>query len=195
GPPGQPSTPPVQPQVTLCPIRLAPPEKYFGESGECRSFLVQCDLHFKNDATAFNSDQAQVAFMVSHLTGRAAVWAMAEWARGAAVCQDVKLFSQGLTRMFDHSSPAWEASRALLGLRQGSRQVIDYAIQFRTLAVARCGIICPLSSPAGAGFFFVGKKDSSLRPCIDYSALNDITVKNRYPLPLISSAFELLQQA
>ena len=57
------------------------------------------------------------------------------------------------------------------------------------------GIIRPSSSPAGAGFFFVGKKDGSLRPCIDYRGLNDITVKNRYPLPLISSAFELLQGA
>uniref|UniRef100_A0A8C1LRZ5 Gypsy retrotransposon integrase-like protein 1 n=1 Tax=Cyprinus carpio TaxID=7962 RepID=A0A8C1LRZ5_CYPCA len=57
------------------------------------------------------------------------------------------------------------------------------------------GIIRPSSSPAGAGFFFVGKKDGSLRPCIDYRGLNDITVKNRYPLPLMSSAFELLQGA
>ncbi|TKS65685.1 Retrovirus-related Pol polyprotein [Collichthys lucidus] len=57
------------------------------------------------------------------------------------------------------------------------------------------GIIRPSSSPAGAGFFFVKKKDSSLRPCIDYRGLNDITIKNRYPLPLISSAFELLQGA
>lgn len=57
------------------------------------------------------------------------------------------------------------------------------------------GIIRPSSSPAGAGFFFVDKKDKSLRPCIDYRGLNDITVKNRYPLPLISSGFELLQGA
>lgn len=57
------------------------------------------------------------------------------------------------------------------------------------------GIIRPSSSPAGAGFFFVEKKDKTLRPCIDYRGLNDITVKNRYPLPLISSAFELLQGA
>lgn len=28
-----------------------------------------------------------------------------------------------------------------------------------------------------------------IRPCIDYSGLNDITVKNKYPLPLIDSAF------
>ncbi|KAG1952394.1 retrotransposable element [Pimephales promelas] len=57
------------------------------------------------------------------------------------------------------------------------------------------GIIVPSSSPAGAGFFFVKKKDGSLRPCIDYRGLNNITVKNRYPLPLMSSAFEILQGA
>ncbi|KAI2662144.1 Transposon Tf2-9 polyprotein [Labeo rohita] len=57
------------------------------------------------------------------------------------------------------------------------------------------GFIRPSSSPAGAGFFFVGKKDGSLRPCIDYRGLNNITVKNTYPFPLISSAFERLQGA
>lgn len=36
-----------------------------------------------------------------------------------------------------------------------------------------CGIIRPSSSPAGAGFFFVDKKDQSLRPCIDYRGLNE----------------------
>ena len=57
------------------------------------------------------------------------------------------------------------------------------------------GIIRPSSSPAGAGFFFVSKKDKSLRLRIDYRGLNDITVKNRYPLTLLSTAFELLQGA
>ncbi|XP_029303854.1 uncharacterized protein LOC115018779 [Cottoperca gobio] len=57
------------------------------------------------------------------------------------------------------------------------------------------GIIRPSSSPAGAGFFFVGKKDGGLRPCIDYRGLNKITVRNRYPLPLMTTAFELLQGA
>ncbi|XP_063819155.1 LOW QUALITY PROTEIN: uncharacterized protein LOC135057187 [Pseudophryne corroboree] len=40
------------------------------------------------------------------------------------------------------------------------------------------GFIRPSSSPAGAGFFFVKKKDGGLRPCIDYRGLNNITVKN-----------------
>ncbi len=57
------------------------------------------------------------------------------------------------------------------------------------------GFIRPSSSPAGAEFFFLAKKDGSLRPCIDYRGLNNITVKNTYPLPLMSSAFERLQGA
>jgi len=47
----------------------------------------------------------------------------------------------------------------------------------------------------GAGFFFVEKKDKTLMPCIDYRGLNDITVKHRYPLSLISSDFQLLEGA
>lgn len=50
----------------------------------------------------------------------------------------------------------------------------------------KSGLIRPSSSPAGAGFFFVKKKDESLQPRIDYNHLNDITIKNRYPLPLMS---------
>lgn len=57
------------------------------------------------------------------------------------------------------------------------------------------GIIRPSASPLGAGFFFVAKKDKTLRPCIDFRGLNNITMKNRYPLPLLSSAFEQLQGA
>ncbi|XP_072130902.1 vitellogenin-like [Mobula birostris] len=45
------------------------------------------------------------------------------------------------------------------------------------------------------GFCFVGKKDGSLHPCIDYWGLNNITIKNKYPLPLINSVFEPLHRA
>lgn len=44
-------------------------------------------------------------------------------------------------------------------------------------------------------FLFVTKKGKSLRSCIDCQGLNSITIKNRYPLPLLSSAFEWLQEA
>ena len=48
------------------------------------------------------------------------------------------------------------------------------------------GFIRPSTSPAGASLFFVKKKNGELHPVIDYRALNNITVKNRYPLPLIN---------
>lgn len=57
------------------------------------------------------------------------------------------------------------------------------------------GFIRPSVSPAGVGFFFVDKSLGGLRPCVDYRDLNKITVKNRYPLPLMSTAFERLQGA
>lgn len=57
------------------------------------------------------------------------------------------------------------------------------------------GFIQPSTSPASAGFFFVKKKDGGLRPCIDYRGLNNLTVKFRYPLPLVPSALKQLRTA
>ncbi|THG96303.1 hypothetical protein EW145_g7803 [Phellinidium pouzarii] len=47
------------------------------------------------------------------------------------------------------------------------------------------GYIHPSKSPMASPFFFVDKKDGTLRPCQDYRALNKGTIKNAYPLPLI----------
>lgn len=57
------------------------------------------------------------------------------------------------------------------------------------------GHIRPSSSPVGAGFFFVEKKDKTLRPCIDYRELKQITIKDKYSMPLISSVFDSVQNA
>ncbi len=55
--------------------------------------------------------------------------------------------------------------------------------------------IRPSTSPAASSFFFVGKKDGGLRPCIDYRTLNSQTVKLPYPLPLVPAALEELRGA
>ncbi|THG99543.1 hypothetical protein EW145_g7243 [Phellinidium pouzarii] len=47
------------------------------------------------------------------------------------------------------------------------------------------GYIRPSKSPMASPFFFIVKKDNTLRPCQDYHALNEGTIKNAYPLPLI----------
>ena len=48
------------------------------------------------------------------------------------------------------------------------------------------GFIWESQSPAGYSILFIPKKDGSLRLCVDYWELNNITIKNSYPLPLIS---------
>lgn len=50
-------------------------------------------------------------------------------------------------------------------------------------------------SEAGAPILFAQKKDGSLRLCIDYRGLNDHTVKDRCPLPLISETLDRLSGA
>lgn len=55
------------------------------------------------------------------------------------------------------------------------------------------GFIRPSSSPWGAPVLFVKKKDGALRMCIDYHGLNNVTIKNKYPLPRIEELFHQLQ--
>ncbi|KAI2649864.1 Transposon Tf2-11 polyprotein [Labeo rohita] len=57
------------------------------------------------------------------------------------------------------------------------------------------GFIQPSTSPAASSFFFVGKKDGGLRPCIDYRQLNSQIIRQPYPLPLVPAALEELRGA
>jgi hypothetical protein len=57
------------------------------------------------------------------------------------------------------------------------------------------GFIRPSSSPWGAPVIFVPKKDGTQRLCVDYRALNEVTIKNKYPLPRIDDPFDQLHGA
>lgn len=56
-------------------------------------------------------------------------------------------------------------------------------------------LIRPSNSPFGSPVLFVKKKSGELRMCIDYRALNNITIKNRYPLPRVDDLLDQLSQA
>ncbi len=57
------------------------------------------------------------------------------------------------------------------------------------------GFIRPSTSHWGAPALFVSKKDGNLRLCVDYRALNRLTVKNSYHLPRIDDILDKLSTA
>ncbi|XP_054826969.1 uncharacterized protein LOC129324030 [Eublepharis macularius] len=59
----------------------------------------------------------------------------------------------------------------------------------------RRGFICPSTSPTSAPVLFVKKKNGELRLCNDYRALNKISIRDRYPLPLIPDLLEQVKGA
>lgn len=59
----------------------------------------------------------------------------------------------------------------------------------------RKGYIRPSKSPIASPVFFIKKKDGKLRFVQDYRRLNEITVKNRYPLPLVADIVSRLKDA
>ena len=59
----------------------------------------------------------------------------------------------------------------------------------------KSGKIRKSQSPQASPFFFIQKKDGGLQPCQDYPYLNEHTVKNAYPLPLITTLIDKLKGA
>jgi hypothetical protein len=57
------------------------------------------------------------------------------------------------------------------------------------------GFIRSSSSPWGCPAIFVKKKDQTLRLCVDYRPLNEVTIKNKYPLSRIDLLFDQLSGA
>jgi hypothetical protein len=57
------------------------------------------------------------------------------------------------------------------------------------------GYIRSNSSLCGASVLFVQKKDGSQRMCVDYRSINDVTVKNKYPLPHVEDLIDQMRGA
>ena len=104
----------------------------------------------------------------------------------------VKVFSEeesqrlpGL-RLWDHAIELKPGAPATLpgkvyALTQAEQQALEEFIKEHQWK----GYIRPSKSPYAAPFFFIKKKDGKLRPVQDYRKINEWTVRNRYPLPLI----------
>jgi hypothetical protein len=77
--------------------------------------------------------------------------------------------------------------------RMATKQLAELKDQIKELLEK--GYICPSSFPCGAFVIFVLMKNSTQRMCVDYRALNEITIKNKYPLPRLDDIFDQLCDA
>src|ERR1700677_966469 len=94
-------------------------------------------------------------------------------------------------RSYDHTIPLQEGTTppfagSNYSLSPAELKVLDQYIKDNL----RKGFIRHSQSPAAAPILFVKKPDGSLRLCVDYRGLNKITIKNRYPLPLITELLD-----
>jgi hypothetical protein len=90
----------------------------------------------------------------------------------------------------------------VIELKPGTAPIYKTPFRMTTLELAKLkehisellekGFICPSSSPWGAPVIFVPKKDGTQRLCMDYRALNEVTVKNKYQQPRIDDLFDQL---
>jgi len=98
-------------------------------------------------------------------------------------------------RPYDHTIPLKEGSTPPYGpLYTMTRNELLAMKEFIEENLPK-GFIRHSSSPAGAPCLFVKKSDGTLRLCNDYRGLNAMTIKNRYPLPLIQETLMRLQKA
>ena len=77
--------------------------------------------------------------------------------------------------------------------RMGVNELEELKKQLKELSDK--GFIRPSASPWGAPVIFVDKKDGTQRMCVDYRSLNEVTIKNKYPLPRIDDLFDQLRGA
>ncbi|PPQ81108.1 hypothetical protein CVT24_008812 [Panaeolus cyanescens] len=98
-------------------------------------------------------------------------------------------------RVWDHAielkPDAKPVSAKIYPLARNQQEELDAFIKEHL----ETGRIRTSKSQFASPFFFVKKKDGSLRPVQDYRHLNEITIKNRYPLPLISELMDKLKGA
>jgi hypothetical protein len=77
--------------------------------------------------------------------------------------------------------------------RMNHEELKELKVQLQELLTK--GYIKPSKSPYGIPVLFVHKKDGTLRMCVNYKALNKVTVMNQYPLPRIDDLFNRLSGA
>lgn len=77
---------------------------------------------------------ARVAFIISHLSGRALQWAQSFWDSNASAIASLETFLNHFQQVFNQSASLLSVQDQLFSIRQAKQTVLAYALRFRTLA-------------------------------------------------------------
>lgn len=89
-----------QNQNTIWEPHLPHPECFSREAGLCFAFLMLCSVIFELQPSSFPSDRSKVAYVIL-LSGKAKIWATAEWEGQSSICSSIDAFSTELCKVFD----------------------------------------------------------------------------------------------
>nr|XP_020455101.1 low-density lipoprotein receptor-related protein 1-like [Monopterus albus] len=110
------------------------PEPFSGELDKCRGFVLQCHLVYSQQPRAYRSNRTRINYAINRLRGRALSSAESMNAQGRFIGATSAEFFHELQTVFDHSDYQGSAIRRLMALKQGSRSVKEYAVEFQMLA-------------------------------------------------------------
>ena len=113
---------------------IVSPRPYDGDFNRCRGFLAQCELLFTHQPSRYSSDGSKIALVMSLLVDEALSWAIAAVEGNPALINDFSLFKREFQAVFNHPVDGKDAASRLLVIRQGSRTVAQYTLEFRILA-------------------------------------------------------------
>lgn len=108
---------------------------------------------------------------------------------------DIEPTSLPLIKAYDHQIPLKERSNPVNIRPYKYDSLQKDIIEQMTNELLDAGEIQHISSPFASPVILVKKKDNSLRTCVDYGAFNNMTIKDRFPMPVIEKLLDELEGA
>lgn len=98
-------------------------------------------------------------------------------------------------RLQDHKIPLIDESKVVKVRPYQYPAVQKIEIEKLIQEMLQAGIIRDSNSPFASSMVMVKKNDGSWRLCVDYRQLNQLTIKDRFPIPIIEELLDELGQA